>query len=133
MYIRPEKLWMKMFSKLTTRLALHKAGIPSNTFSARTLESNPSKAKDPDQQNELIPFPNPLAKFSVPKSWQSWATPPPPPVEVGVPPAIGTRAPSSMKLRFPSGDGRPTVVVFLRHCGCPCAFGPLFFLRIAHS
>jgi hypothetical protein len=33
---------------------------------------------------------------------------------------LGTRAPASNKLRLPALDGRPSVVVFLRHCGCPC-------------
>lgn len=30
----------------------------------------------------------------------------------------GDRAPSSANLPFPTG--KPTIVVFLRHCGCPC-------------
>jgi hypothetical protein len=106
-----------MFSKLGAKIALRKAGIPSNAFS---YESKPSKPSDPNKQNELLPFANPLANLSVPKSWQSWATPVPPPVEVAATPVIGTRAPNSMKLRLPTGDGRPAIVVFLRHCGCPC-------------
>ncbi|KAH8169532.1 ahpC/TSA antioxidant enzyme domain-containing protein [Sarocladium implicatum] len=32
---------------------------------------------------------------------------------------VGSQAPSSSKLPFP--DGKPTIVVFLRHCGCPFA------------
>ncbi|KAJ6534652.1 hypothetical protein DFH09DRAFT_1249969 [Mycena vulgaris] len=36
-------------------------------------------------------------------------------------PEIGSKAPSSDWLRIPSSDGRPTVVTFLRHCGCPFA------------
>ena len=106
-----------MFSKLGAKIALRKAGIPSNTFN---FESKPGKPRDPNQQNELLPFTNPLANLSVPKSWQSWATPTPPPIEVASAPVIGTRAPTSMKLRLPTGDGRPTVVVFMRHGGCPC-------------
>jgi hypothetical protein len=50
----------------------------------------------------------------------SWQTPPPPPVEVAATPILGTRAPTSSKLRLPIGDGRSTIVIFLRHCGCPC-------------
>jgi hypothetical protein len=35
---------------------------------------------------------------------------------------LGTRAPDTNKLRLPVLDGRPSIVVFLRHCGCPCMF-----------
>lgn len=33
-------------------------------------------------------------------------------------PKIGAAAPKSEKI--PLDDGKPTIVVFLRHCGCPC-------------
>ncbi|KAJ7180925.1 hypothetical protein C8R46DRAFT_985991 [Mycena filopes] len=36
-------------------------------------------------------------------------------------PAIGVKAPSSDRLLIPSADGRPIVITFLRHCGCPFA------------
>ncbi|KAJ7149742.1 hypothetical protein C8R43DRAFT_887808 [Mycena crocata] len=36
-------------------------------------------------------------------------------------PAIGSKAPSSNALRVPAADGRPIVLTFLRHCGCPFA------------
>jgi hypothetical protein len=108
-----------MFSKLTTRIALKKAGIPSNTFSASTYESKPSNPKDPNQ-NELLPFSNPFANLSVPKWAHSFITPVPPPVEVVDTPILGTRAPTSAKLRLPGQDGRPTIVVFLRNTGCVC-------------
>lgn len=32
----------------------------------------------------------------------------------------GSKAPSTSQLPLP--DGRPTIVVFLRHCGCPCEY-----------
>ncbi|KAJ6581909.1 hypothetical protein B0H19DRAFT_1207601 [Mycena capillaripes] len=35
-------------------------------------------------------------------------------------PEIGSKAPWSDRLQ-PSPDGRPTVITFLRHCGCPFA------------
>lgn len=41
--------------------------------------------------------------------------------EVARPPQEGDRAPSlgrAVPWQFPSG--RPVLVVFLRHCGCPC-------------
>ncbi|KAJ6526773.1 hypothetical protein B0H19DRAFT_1196949, partial [Mycena capillaripes] len=36
-------------------------------------------------------------------------------------PEIGPKAPWSDCLQ-PSPDGRPTVITFLRHCGCPCSY-----------
>lgn len=35
-------------------------------------------------------------------------------------PAVGSRAPLSSRLVLPATDGKPTIVSFLRHCGCPC-------------
>ncbi|KAJ6785873.1 hypothetical protein PWT90_05448 [Aphanocladium album] len=39
--------------------------------------------------------------------------------EVAELPKVGAAAPSSDKIPLP--DGKPTVIVFLRHCGCPFA------------
>lgn len=36
------------------------------------------------------------------------------------PPTVGQKVPQNEKLSIPS-DGKPTIVTFLRHCGCPCA------------
>ncbi|KAF8216833.1 hypothetical protein K438DRAFT_1901435 [Mycena galopus ATCC 62051] len=36
-------------------------------------------------------------------------------------PEVGSKAPSSDRLQLPNPDGRPTVITFLRHCGCPFA------------
>ena len=33
-------------------------------------------------------------------------------------PKVGAAAPSSDKIPLP--DGKPTIITFLRHCGCPC-------------
>lgn len=38
--------------------------------------------------------------------------------EVAEFPKVGAAAPNSDKIPLP--DGKPTVIVFLRHCGCPC-------------
>jgi hypothetical protein len=40
---------------------------------------------------------------------------------VSEPPEIGQKAPQTEKLKTES-DGKPTIVTFLRHCGCPCTF-----------
>lgn len=50
------------------------------------------------------------------KEFESWKTPEV--KEVAPAPQVGTQAPSSVKLSLP--DGRLTLIVFLRHCGCPC-------------
>jgi hypothetical protein len=40
--------------------------------------------------------------------------------QLGTTPEVGEKAPSTTKLSFPAPDGKPIVVNFLRHCGCPC-------------
>lgn len=55
----------------------------------------------------------------------SWAFPPA--SEASDVPAIGTAAPHTTKL--PLKTGKPTVVVFLRHCGCPFAEKTFLNLR----
>ncbi|KAK5156077.1 hypothetical protein BJ546DRAFT_835304 [Cryomyces antarcticus] len=42
-------------------------------------------------------------------------------VETSPVPEVNTQAPSSGKLDLPHADGKPTIVTFLRHCGCPFA------------
>ncbi|KAE8454519.1 hypothetical protein EG329_000142 [Mollisiaceae sp. DMI_Dod_QoI] len=112
-----------MFTKLTTKIALRKAGIPSNTFSFPDT-SSPSSSKD----GSTSPFAgaaNAWQNLQVPKALKSWTTPPPPAIEVAPAPVWGTRAPRCEgengrgKLELPPLDGRPSVVVFLRHTGCP--------------
>ncbi|KAL4725072.1 hypothetical protein ACLX1H_008519 [Fusarium chlamydosporum] len=51
------------------------------------------------------------------KELDSWKTPTA--KEVGPTVEVGSKAPWSQYLRLP--DGKPTLVVFLRHCGCPFA------------
>ncbi|KAI5460066.1 hypothetical protein BGZ63DRAFT_360527 [Mariannaea sp. PMI_226] len=52
--------------------------------------------------------------------WQGFETwKAPPAKEVAPLPTVGSKAPSSLQLPLP--DGRPTLIVFLRHCGCPFA------------
>ncbi|KAJ7463420.1 hypothetical protein B0H11DRAFT_2152728 [Mycena galericulata] len=46
-------------------------------------------------------------------------------------PQIGAKAPSSELLPMPAADGRPTVVTFLRHCGCPFSEKTFKSLRTA--
>ncbi|KAH8761918.1 hypothetical protein BGZ57DRAFT_576851 [Hyaloscypha finlandica] len=131
-----------MFAKLTTKIALRKAGIPSNALSMPEFEGS----KDPNATSPFANVSNPFANLTVPNALKSWATPPPPPIEIAPAPVLGTRAPASSKLRLPALDGRPSVVVFLRHCGCPFAektflelrrlankFPRLNFVAVSHS
>ncbi|KAL2074571.1 hypothetical protein VTL71DRAFT_8349 [Oculimacula yallundae] len=57
----------------------------------------------------------------------SWAFP----TSVTTSPAleVGNKAPSTSELSFPSSDGKPTVITFLRHCGCPFAEKTFLSLR----
>ncbi|KAK2040415.1 hypothetical protein LZ31DRAFT_557877 [Colletotrichum somersetense] len=59
-------------------------------------------------------------------SWMS-----PTKLDLGSPPEAGEPAPSTDLLEFPRADGKPAVVVFLRHCGCPFAEKSLRILREA--
>ncbi|KAJ5658735.1 uncharacterized protein N7484_002384 [Penicillium longicatenatum] len=47
------------------------------------------------------------------------------------PPQIGGKAPSSPRLAFPADNGNPTLLAFLRHCGCPVAEVALLEMRTA--
>ncbi|CZR54410.1 uncharacterized protein PAC_04294 [Phialocephala subalpina] len=49
----------------------------------------------------------------------SWLSPTP--LTTSPAPDIGSQAPSSEKLPFPPKNGNPTIIAFLRHCGCPVA------------
>ncbi|KIW04224.1 uncharacterized protein PV09_04531 [Verruconis gallopava] len=61
----------------------------------------------------------------------SWRAPPK--IPVATPPTIGSKAPSTPALPIPAVDGRPVVVTFLRHCGCPFAEATFLDLREAAS
>lgn len=126
-----------MFAKLTTKMALKKAGLPTNlsmpSYTYDTANTSSKAAKNGEQQQQagdngtiMMPFANPFANVSIPPVWNTWGTPAPPPREVAkVRPAVGGRAPTSAgKVRV--GEGRECVVVFLRWCGCPCKFLSFF-------
>ncbi|EKD13062.1 uncharacterized protein L3040_007143 [Drepanopeziza brunnea f. sp. 'multigermtubi'] len=44
-------------------------------------------------------------------------------------PEINSKAPSDSKLPLPPSNGKPTIVTFLRHCGCPFAEKTFLSLR----
>ncbi|KAI1842299.1 hypothetical protein JX265_009716 [Neoarthrinium moseri] len=55
--------------------------------------------------------------MSAAQEWDSWKTPPPKDVKPA--PKAGEKAPVNENLTLPSD--KPTLIVFLRHCGCPFA------------
>jgi hypothetical protein len=55
-------------------------------------------------------------RSAVARELESFKTPPQ--KEVAPVPRVGDKAPVSGKLNLP--HDKPTVIVFLRHCGCPC-------------
>ncbi len=48
-------------------------------------------------------------------------------------PSIGANAPSTPKLQLPDSNEKPTILTFLRHCGCPFAEKTFLSLRAAAS
>ncbi|KAI4641609.1 hypothetical protein J4E93_007706 [Alternaria ventricosa] len=122
-----------MFSSLGTKIALRKAGLGGVSLpktdglfgNGNTKKGNTNGAEGGDTG-----FANPFAnvQWGVPKALQSWTTPPPPQNPVRKSPNIGDRAQSHPKLQFPTADGRPTILLFLRFCGCP--FSEKLFLTL---
>jgi len=58
---------------------------------------------------------------------KSWSFPTA--LETSPVPSIGSQAPSSEKLQLPRKDGKPVILTFLRHCGCPFAERTFLQLR----
>lgn len=57
----------------------------------------------------------------------SWCSPKA--VELSAAPQIGSKAPSCPELPLPAANGKPTIVTFLRHCGCPGKTVPYVLFR----
>ncbi|RDW83156.1 thioredoxin-like protein [Coleophoma crateriformis] len=82
--------------------------------------------------------------MTVQQELASWMSPPA--LNVSPVPEIGSEAPSSSALPLPNPNNKPTIVTFLRHCGCPfaektfkdlCAFAnkhpEVNFTAVSHS
>ena len=63
------------------------------------------------------------------KELSSWLSPSP--VDLHSVPSIGSEAPSAPQLAIPDLCRQPTVITFLRHCGCPFAEKTFLSLRQA--
>ncbi|KAK1622177.1 hypothetical protein BDP81DRAFT_334991 [Colletotrichum phormii] len=61
-------------------------------------------------------------------SWMS-----PTSLTLSSPPKAGDAAPTTDQLAFPRDGGKPAVIAFLRHCGCPFAEKTFLTLRDAAS
>ncbi|KAI9047075.1 hypothetical protein LZ554_009148 [Drepanopeziza brunnea f. sp. 'monogermtubi'] len=121
-----------MFRRPSNRksvISLRKAGIPSNALSIPDFSTNSGNSKDGNNNNAALPFANPFKDMQVPNALKSWQTPPPPAVEVASSPLLEAKAPECGLVRLQAGDGRPTIVVFLRHTGCPFAEKTFLELR----
>ncbi|KAI1116055.1 hypothetical protein F5Y14DRAFT_99703 [Nemania sp. NC0429] len=55
--------------------------------------------------------------MSLAQEWESLKTPPK--KDVKAPPEVGAKAPTHASLTLPTD--KPTIIAFLRHCGCPFA------------
>ncbi|KAF2134548.1 hypothetical protein P153DRAFT_305014 [Dothidotthia symphoricarpi CBS 119687] len=68
-------------------------------------------------------------------TWQTefWSWMSPSSINTAETPSVGHNAPSTPKLAIPAQDGKPTIVSFLRHCGCPFAEKTFLSLRSTAS
>ena len=124
-----------MFSSLTTKIALKKVGLPSDTFdlSSWTLPPTDQPRREPNKLRK--PMPEGYDPNNPDDSWGSWfsggiglpltvhpwLSPAPPPVKVAAVPSVGDSAPVDREGRLRLGGGQRTLVVFLRCVGCACA------------
>ena len=133
-----------MLSSFTTKVALKKVGLPSDTFdfSSWTLPptSDPQQPRrEPNKLRKRPPPPRPEgyedddenngwgswgSALSIPLTVHPWLSPAPPPVQVGVVPNVGDTAPIDRDGKLKLGGGKRTLVVFLRCVGCACTLRP---------
>lgn len=113
-----------MFSSLATKIALKKAGISSDSFKLpwddASKKSSRSSAPPFDTNDDKSAWPAWLTVKNLPLTVQPWLTPIPPPVAVSPPPQIGQPAPLDRDRELTFGNGKRTIVVFLRCVGCAC-------------
>jgi hypothetical protein len=118
-----------MFSSLTTKLALRKVGIKSDTFDFSGGDSGAksgTKNQSAFDEDEPTPtnggWPAWMSARKLPLTAQAWLTPTPPPVPVAECPKIGDLAPLDRDRQLKFGGGQPVVVLFLRCVGCACTY-----------
>jgi hypothetical protein len=110
-----------MLSSLGAKLAMRKAGIPSNALDFSSPEpSKKSKKGAVDDETTASGWPAWMTVKSLPLTVQPWLAPPPPPIPVAEVPKIGDLAPLDRDRRVQFGGGRKVLIVFLRCVGCAC-------------
>lgn len=114
-----------MFSSLTTKLALRKVGIKSDTFDFAAApppsKNDKAAAADADEAAAAAWPPAWMSMKSLPLTAQAWLSPVPPPVPVAAEcPKIGDLAPLDRDRQLVFGGGKRIVVLFLRCVGCAC-------------
>ncbi|KAI8951844.1 hypothetical protein F4801DRAFT_578162 [Xylaria longipes] len=123
-----------MFSNLTTKLAMKKAGLSSEAFDFSKSSSSPVKngsAGTPDDVDVSngSGWAAWLSTKKLPLTAQAWLSPVPPPVPVAAEcPKPGDLAPLDRDRQLSFGPGRPVIVLFLRCVGC--AFAQKSFLAL---
>ncbi|KAI1873904.1 uncharacterized protein JN550_003173 [Neoarthrinium moseri] len=126
-----------MFSSLTTKLALRKVGIKSDTFDINSYTTNsstkPSKSSgtqpglDDEESSGGWP-PAWMSTRKLPLTAQAWLSPVPPPVPIAEMPKVGDLAPLDRDRKIQFGGGKKVVVLFMRCVGC--AFAQKSFLAL---
>ncbi|KAL2043344.1 hypothetical protein N7G274_003650 [Stereocaulon virgatum] len=76
-------------------------------------------------------LPSPTLIMTLRQELSSWAFPTS--LSTSPVPTIGAKAPSASNLSLPPTDGKPTLISFLRHCGCPFAEKTFISLRSTAS
>ncbi|KAI0458083.1 hypothetical protein F5B21DRAFT_39289 [Xylaria acuta] len=123
-----------MFSSLTTKLAMKKAGLSSDTLDFSKSSSSPVKnssvgALDNVDDSNDSGWAAWMNTKKLPLTAQAWLSPVPPPVPVAAEcPKPGDLAPLDRDRQLAFGSGRPAIVLFLRCVGC--AFAQKSFLAL---
>ncbi|KAI1478226.1 hypothetical protein F4774DRAFT_169663 [Daldinia eschscholtzii] len=121
-----------MFTSLTTKLAMKKVGLSSDTLDFSSSKS--SKSNDgylpglDDLEGSNSGWPGWMSTKKLPLTAQAWLSPAPPPVPIAECPKPGDLAPIDRDRQLSFDSGKPTIVLFLRCVGC--AFAQKSFLAL---
>ncbi|KAI1408254.1 hypothetical protein F5Y13DRAFT_194535 [Hypoxylon sp. FL1857] len=121
-----------MFSSLTTKLAMRKVGLSSDTLDFSSSKSSKSNDGSVPGLDDLEESNSGWAAWmntkKLPLTAQAWLSPVPPPVPVAECPKPGDLAPLDRDRQLTFGSGKPVIVLFLRCVGC--AFAQKSFLAL---
>ncbi|KAI1392502.1 uncharacterized protein F4822DRAFT_425707 [Hypoxylon trugodes] len=122
-----------MFSSLTTKLAMRKVGLSSDSldFNSSSKSSKPNDGSVPgldELEDSNGGWPAWMSTKKLPLTAQAWLSPVPPPVPVAECPKPGDLAPLDRDRQLIFGGGKPVIVLFMRCVGC--AFAQKSFLAL---